>query len=327
MVKKKQKEIQEKTEENKTASSNGINYWMVSSIILGILLVFSIILILFIFILSDNFGGISKKEAEEKLKEFASLQGAELEIKEVKSIGSLYKVSFSFMGQEGEYYVSKDGKYIGQMIELEEIKKILSERITPMSETPKEIPKSNKPKLELFVMTHCPYGTQAEKGFIPFMEAIGNKVDSKIRFVHYFMHGQKEENETYRQVCIREEQPGKFIEYLKEFLKEGDSAKAGKVANIDEEKVKKCIDNGNAKKYYVEDSELSKKYGVQGSPTLVVNEVQASSGRSPAAYLQTACSAFNTKPSECSTLSLSSQTPAPMWGWDSSSASATTAQC
>jgi len=30
-----------------------------------------------------------------------------------------------------------------------------------------ELPKTAKPKVELFVMSHCPYGTQAEKAMIP----------------------------------------------------------------------------------------------------------------------------------------------------------------
>ena len=322
MVKKKQKveengEVSEKKEEN-SFNWKKINPWVVSTIVLALVLI-----ILIGFGIGNK--GISKEKAGKIMKEFALLQGAEIDVKEVKSVGGLYEVNFEFNGQEGKYYVSKDGKYVGQMIELNEIKSALTGKA--VQETPKEIPKSDKPKLELFVMTHCPYGTQAEKGFVPFIEAIGNKVEAKIRFVHYFMHGKKEEDETYRQVCIREEQSDKYIAYLKEFLKEGNSVEAGKVAKIDEAKVSQCINNGNAKKYYEEDSKLSKQYGVQGSPTLIVNGVETRSGRSPSAYLETACSAFNAKPSECTTLKLSSQTPGPMWGWDSSSASNSDAQC
>ncbi|MEM4181717.1 MAG: thioredoxin domain-containing protein [Candidatus Pacearchaeota archaeon] len=321
MVKKKPKTTDNIEEAQSTQSSfnwKKINPWIVSTVVLALVLVV---------VIGINLGNrsISKQKASEILEEFASMQGADIEVKEVKDVGNIYEVSFSFMGQEGKYYVSKDGKYVGQMFDFSEIKNTLTGEV--VKETPKEVPKTDKPKLELFVMTHCPYGTQAEKGFIPFMEAIGNKVDTKIRFVHYFMHGQVEEDETYRQVCIREEQGDKYITYLREFLKEGNSENAGKVANIDEAKVKQCISNGNAKKYYEEDSKLSKQYGVQGSPTLIVNGVEARSGRSPAAYLETACSAFNTEPSECSTLKLSTQTPTPMWGWDASSSSNSAAQC
>ena len=74
-------------------------------------------------------------------------------------------------------------------------------------------------------MTHCPYGTQAEKGLIPAMKLLGDNANIQIRFVHYFMHGEKEEQETYRQVCIREEQGAKFISYLECFLEDGDSSR------------------------------------------------------------------------------------------------------
>ena len=73
------------------------------------------------------------------------------------------------------------------------------------------------------------------------------------------------------------------------------------------------------------DKDLNEQYGVQGSPSLVINGVQADSGRSPAAYLTTICDAFNDIPVECESV-LSSATPSPMWGWEGSGA-ATTAQC
>lgn len=326
MVKKKEKTTTKeeiKTQETKRSFDfKKINYWMVLSIALAIIILINIFV-------SYN-SGISSKTAEKEFIEFAKLQGVNVEVTKIEKKGNLYEITFELLGQEGKYYMTTDGKYIGQMFELNEIKKTLTTGDSVSNSernSPTEVPKSDKPKLELFVMTHCPFGTQAEKGFIPFIEAFGKNVDSKIRFVHYFMHGQKEEDETYRQLCIREEQNDKYINYLKEFLKEGDSKQAGIVAGIDESKVSECIKKGNAKKYYEEDSKLSKQYGVQGSPTLVVNGVEASSGRSPAAYLQTACSAFNTAPTECSTLTLSTQTPSPGFGWSTSTNSNSAAQC
>lgn len=317
MVKKKVNGTEEMQEVSRKSRMK-INYWMIASVVLAVLLLINGIIAMT--------SGISKATAEKKFVEFAQSQGADVEVVSVEKIGGLYEVTYDFAGQEGKFHISEDGKYIGQMMELEPEKTLTTGQA--VSEASKELVKSDKPVVELFVMTHCPYGTQAEKGFIPFMEsAIKNKVDAKIRFVHYTMHGEVEDKETLRQVCIREEQSSKYLTYLREFLNEGNSASAGISANVDEAKISQCISNGNAEKYYAEDSELSQQYGVQGSPTLIINGVEASSGRSASAYLQTACSAFNNAPSECNTLQLSSQNPTPMWGWDASSASATTAQC
>lgn len=287
-----------------------------------------VIVLLLIFAIPKYFTGnaikntISPEDAGEKLLNYYIQQGAEgLSVDSVEEVSGVYKVNFVYQDSIVPIFITKDGEFTGELSSLS---------LSPFEENQQqtqEIPKSDKPLLELFVMTHCPYGTQSEKGFIPFMEsAIKNKVDAKIRFVHYTMHGEEEDKETLRQVCIREEQGNKFLTYLKEFLVAGNSQDASKKAGIDESKVATCVSNGKAKEYYAKDSELSQQYGVQGSPTLIVNGVESSSGRSADAYLQTACLAFNTAPPECGTLVLSSSTPNPMWGWDDSSA-ATDAQC
>ena len=87
-----------------------------------------------------------------------------------------------------------------------------------------------------------------------------------------------------------------------------------------------CISSGKWEEYYNVDKALSESYGVQGSPTLVINGVIVQTGRDSASYLSAICSAFNSAPEECNTLTLSSTAPAPMWGWDETGAS-TSAQC
>jgi hypothetical protein len=44
------------------------------------------------------------------------------------------------------------------------------------------------------------------------------------------------------------------------------------------------------------------KYGVQGSPTLVINGVQSEAARTPEAIKQAICAAFTEAPSECDTV-------------------------
>lgn len=324
MVKKKTtKKVIEKKEEPKKSNSLKINYWMIASVVLVIVL--SIVLI------ANSTSGISKKKAESIVLTFLTerygLDSEDIQFNSIISKGDIFIVEFLVQGDEGEFAVSKDGKYFGQMIESSSF---MGGSITGnVVDTPQEIPKSDKPRAELFIMTHCPYGTQAEKGFIPFLESIGNKADAKIRFVHYFMH-EPEYTETPRQLCIREEQSDKFIPYLKCFLEgngvvdqnyglimEGKNPEeCMKIVGIDIAKVNSCIDSEKWEDYYEEDSLLSQSYGVQGSPTLILNGVQVNSGRSPAAYLSAVCDAFNNAPEECSTLSLSSATPSPYFGWE-----------
>jgi glutaredoxin len=307
----------EKGSKNKVLEKFSGNYWIVSTLVLAIIVVAILIY--------GNFLGdssvVSANVVGQKVIDFAKEQGVEANLVSVEKENGLYKVLLSIEDQEFPVYVTLNGEnLVPSLVPLET--QPAESQPTP---TPAGVPKSDKPVVELFVMTHCPYGTQAEKGFIPFMEAMGDKVDTKIRFVHYFMH-EPEYNETPRQVCIREEQSEKFIPYLKEFLKEGNPKNAIISAKIDESAMNKCIESGKWEDYYAEDSAFSQAYGVSGSPTLVVNGVITQGGRSPASYLSVACSSFNEAPEECNQ-ELSNATPKTMWGWDSSGATNSSAQC
>jgi len=246
-----------------------------------------------------------------------------VEITDISSEKGLYKISFDYQGQPYpvSFYLTKDGSIIGTM---SEVKVDSSQTDTSASQTqPTEIPKSDKPVVELFVMTHCPYGTQAEKGFIPAILELGDKIDAKIEFVHYFLH-EPEKTETPIQVCIREEQEEKFLPYLKCFLEDGDSDRCLSETGVNSAKLNICLEE-KADEYYATDSELSEIYGVRGSPTLVINGVQSNAGRSAQAYLDGICDAFNDAPEECS-LSLDSDNPSPGFGYGTTSGIAN-AQC
>jgi len=291
------KSIIGKNKDNKLLETIRGNPWVVSTFVLG-----AVVLVLLFASGGITGNVIGEKDAGEIIIELAQGQIPDIEIVNVEKENGLYKIDYASSQGASYVYLTLDGKNIANPL-------------APTNEEPtsQDIPKLDKPIVELFIMTHCPYGTQAEKGFIPAIETLGNTIDAKIRFVHYFMH-EPEETETPRQLCIREEQPEKYYVYLKEFLVEGDSEASLVMAGIDRTKLDSCLAE-NADKYYADDSALSEGYGVGGSPTLVVNGVIADSGRDSQSYLNTICSAFNDAPSECE-LELSSTSPSPMWGWE-----------
>ncbi len=304
------------------------NPWMIVSVILAI----AVIVLLVMMFMGTGISGktVSSKVAGDNVVKFAQGQGLAATILNTNDIGSFYEVNLSMNGQEFPVYVTKDGKKMATGL----IPLTNSASNTPTNpttpSTPAEVTKSDKPKVELFVMTHCPYGTQAEKGIIPAYKALGAKADTKIRFVHYFMHGDKEEAETYNQVCIREEQSAKYLSYLECFLEDGDSARCVKKVGVDTAKLSACLanDKKKAKEYYEVDKKLSNDYGVQGSPTLIINGGEGSGGRDSASYLKSICSAFNTAPTAECAKQLSSAQPGPGFGTTAATAgSADAAQC
>jgi len=246
--------------------------------------------------------------------------------------GDVYTIVLSVGGKDYTSYMTKYGeKFFESGIDMAKFavenkaQNAAAASDTNTAAPVENAPKTDKPKVELFVMTECPYGLQAEKGILPAFTALGNKIDAKIRFVHYFMHGDKEEQETYNQVCIRDEQAAKYDSYLNCYVIEGDSAKCVTQAGIDKAKMDSCV-AAKAKDIYKVDSDLSNKYGVEGSPTLIINGVQSSAGRDAASYLAGICAAFTTKPAECS-LKLSSASPSAGFGAGAAASGGSAASC
>ncbi len=243
----------------------------------------------------------------------------------------LYKMTVKIEGNDQEFtsYITVDGKRFfatGQDIEDEEKKQEERNANRPAQPSATVSNKSDKPKVELFVMSYCPFGTQIEKGILPVLETLGDKIDFNLEFCDYVMHGDKETKENLRQYCIQKEQPQKLQAYLGCFLDSQDSDKCLKEANVDVGKLKQCTDKTD-KEYNVTNNtekkgrfpvfplnqDNAKKYGVAGSPTLIINGEKISSGRSPKALLEAICSAFNNPPEECNK-ELSADNPSPGFG-------------
>lgn len=183
---------------------------------------------------------------------------------------------------------------------------------------PTDLPKTDKPKVELFVMSYCPFGLQMQKAYLPAWELLKNKADIDVKFVSYAMHEKKEIDENTLQYCIQKEQNNKYIPYLKCFTASGDANACMATAGVNSTQASNCVasanrDFGITKEYddrsrwlsgqfpiYPIHKDLNDKYGVQGSPTLVVNGVQVENvARTPEGVKQVICAAFKNKPAEC----------------------------
>ena len=266
-------------------------------------------------------------------KNLISNSNDKITIKESSEESGLYKIVITTStGQDVETYITKDGKlFFDRTINIEEITK---EHEAANNETPpdQEVTKSDKPVVELFVMSHCPYGTQIEKGILPVLETLGDKIDFELKFCDYAMHKEKELDEQLRQYCINSEEPTKFISYLKCFLEDDRSDACLKTAKINISKLNTCI-AATDKKYKVTENFSDKstwkgnfptfnihkedvdKYDIGGSPTLIIDGTIARSGRDAKSLLTTICARFDNPPEECST-ELSSATPSPGFGFN-----------
>lgn len=88
----------------------------------------------------------------------------------------------------------------------------------------------SKPKVELWVMSYCPFGTQAESSILPVIQKYKNRVDFQLHFIasetdhsqeeldigkiFRSMHGREEVLENIRQLLIEKYYPEKLFEYI-----------------------------------------------------------------------------------------------------------------
>lgn len=288
-----------------------------------------------------------KKSALELIEGQLVAEGTKVEVGEITEQSGLYKMKLTVEGEEITSYMSKDmTKFIPQLIDVEELKKSKEEAETQKAAAAEVTQKSDKPMVELFVMSHCPYGTQIEKGILPALKALGTSVDAKIKFVDYAMHDKKELDEQMRQYCVQEKEPQKFHAYLNCFLASTGTADDAKkcllTAQVNQTLMTQCVAQTdqqfkvtalyNDKASWVSgqfpqfnvSKEDNEKYGVKGSPTLVINGETIQAGRDSASLMKAICSAFNSQPAACQT-EMPSDTPSPGFGTGTASASAANA--
>lgn len=260
--------------------------------------------------------------------------GTKASIVSISEEYNLYKLNVDIGEDVVESYLSKDGKlFFPQAFNIEEIENEANMFDGEDGGVPvMEAPKSDKPVVELFVMSHCPYGTQAQKGILPVVYALEDKIDFKMKFVDYAMHGEIELKEQTLQHCLQEEQSDKYYSYLECFLLDGDTESCLKDSDINQASLNTCIattdetfkimENFNNNVGYQGSypgfdihKEDNEKYSVGGSPTLIINGAEIQTMRDPASLMTAICGAFNEAPEECS-LPMPNSTPAPGFGME-----------
>lgn len=167
--------------------------------------------------------------------------------------------------------------------------------------------------VEAFIVSSCPYGLQMQRVLSNVVQNIpAAKSNIKVEYMGSIsngkissMHGDAEAQENLRQICIRQEQPALYWNYVACYIKAGDSKGCLVSSGVNQASLTSCTtDASKGLKYAQADFDLSDKYGVSGSPTLVIGGDNVDEfgfgGRTADALKSVICCAFKTKPSFCS---------------------------
>ncbi len=276
------------------------NPWILSSAVLGI--------IVLVFIVgSFSGGGISKGAVGNVILDFANAQtGGGVTLSSVEDMGDLYEVVVNYEGNEIPLYLTKDGKNLVQGVTP------LTTNAVSEEPTATEIPKSDKPVVELFVWAYCPYGVQAQGPMAEVANLLSGSADFEA-VLYYGGHGEFEVQQNKIQECIQKLDKAKYWNYAAGFVEtiyskcgatadiDCDKSEAIKLMNslgIDSSAVMACVAS-DGEDLIAAASQKAQENDVSGSPTIIINGVKANVARDAESIKTAVCSAYNNAPADC----------------------------
>ena len=153
------------------------------------------------------------------------------------------------------------------------------------------IARMGKPTLELFVMSYCPFGVQAEEKIIPIVKRFGDKIDFKLRFIarekespspqditpFTSLHGYPEVAENIRQLLIAREYPDRYLDYIlcrgKKLEKSWEDC--AEKLGMDVAKIQQLFDTPEvSEQLFRENIRRATELGINASPTILVDNHQ-----------------------------------------------------
>jgi glutaredoxin len=245
-------------------------------------------------------------------------EGTSAALASVKEQSGVYEITTLYQGRNVSVYSSEDCQILF-LSALNTSEDLYTENTVPQQAEPV---KTDKPVVDLYVMSFCPYGVQAEQIMKPVVDLLGSAADINIRFIASVggnttdsvqsLHGIEEAKEDLRQLCVNKYYPEKLWPYVMDIdtncypIYRNSTAmdacwkSAATKLGISTSTIETCAYGSEGLSLLSADETLTDQYGVSGSPTIMINGQRYSGARSSAAFQQAICDAFTTAPSACS---------------------------
>lgn len=244
-------------------------------------------------------------------------------IKNISSESGVYKFDIEIEAggqkQEATSYATKDGA----LLFIQGIK-VTNSGGQAETEATDMGAKSDKPEVDLYVMSFCPYGVQAENAMKPVADLLGDKINLRVRFITDIggdtpesvgsLHGAPEAGEDLRQACVMKNYDSatywKYVfevnancypVYREPVKLDACWRSAAEKAGIDTAKITSCSTTAEGVNLLKADEAKAAENSVRGSPTIFINGNYYSGARTSDAFKEAICSAFTTAPAECGT--------------------------
>jgi hypothetical protein len=254
--------------------------------------------------------------------------GTSVRLVDVTEESGLYRLSLAIRSPDNQeetlsVFMSKDGKYLfPSTFMISQFNPVPTSTIPAPAPAPaassanacSSLTRVESPFLEAFVVSYCPFGGQMQNVLANLnarVPTLGTHI--KVRYLGAVsndtilsMHGPAEAAENLRQICIREEQPERYWNYVSCFLNSTSSEACQVSAGVDSVRLSACTaspDRGIS--YASNDFRLAGSYGATASPTLVLNGARESEfrfgGRNPESIKNMICCSYLDRPGACDT--------------------------
>ncbi|HEX5062617.1 MAG TPA: hypothetical protein VFV99_24765 [Kofleriaceae bacterium] len=159
-----------------------------------------------------------------------------------------------------------------------------------------------KKSLDLFVMSHCPYGTKAMLAAKEFSDAFGKDAAVNVHFIGddkggqlSSMHGPEEVTDDLREICAVQHygKDEKFLDFMacrSKDLKADWKACTGS-NGIDADVIAKCVDGEEGKGLLAASFKVASALDIQASPTFLVNNRETFNAQDAAGIASSFCKA------------------------------------
>lgn len=224
-------------------------------------------------------------------------------------------------------YMTTDGKYFfNQMVNISKQMNLIEKQAKPIKF---DAPDKEKPTVELYVQSFCPYGNQAENQ----LKEVYNLLGDQVNWEHHFivserngkinsLHGEKEVAQNKRELCVIDQNGMakwfEFATYVNNNCGSGGGCwkEAANDSGLNPSEIQSCVTE-RGKELLKKEANKTIETGIRASPTLLINgekkptssqrklviegdEFNPGSQRTPQAYKQVICSGFAEKPDVCS---------------------------
>ncbi len=173
-------------------------------------------------------------------------------------------------------------------------------------------------KLELYVMSQCPYGVQVMNAVAPVAKKLGESLALEVNYIGTkdgdalnSMHGPDEVKGDIAQLCVKKLAPKGFLDFVvcqnkswKDVASNWRACAKDGGASVD--KLEKCIEGEDGKALLSASFAVAEKREARGSPTIFLNDKPYTGGRRERDFMSAICAEFSgEKPEVCAKLPVS----------------------